>query len=731
MEPPRFPLVGSVCKESEKETSVNCVHSPHVLTMHDSSGNHAVDIGVTTPIEWEDNVDDLATWDPVPLEVVYPSVLGRLRENKEFWVKELAVSSFVRDIVTDGYRLPFFREPPPVFLKNHASARHEVQFVENALHDLVQAGCIVRAEEQPVVCSPLSVVRSSSGKRRLVLDLRYVNTFLWKDRFKYEDIKTAIQMIDTGDYAITFDLKSGYHHVDIHADYWKYLGFSWKDQQGVTVYYLFRVLPFGLATAPFVFTKLLRPLVKRWRSQGLKVVIYVDDGICAAATRKAAGQAALTIRQDLAQSGLVINEEKSVFDPRQIVAWLGFILDLCQGNISIPEHRIEKLRESLRKVSPCTTVRQIASIVGQIVSMSLGLGPIARLMTRSLYTIINHRITWNDKVLWTKEAGGEIKFWEDNIESLNGKEMRYKAGAVRLVYSDASNTGYGGYTVGIGSTVAQGQWSESESQTSSTWRELEAINRILQAYSKTLQGETVKWLTDNQNVVRIIEHGSRKPLLQEIAVNILSVLMGRAIRLEMAWVPREENQQADYLSRLIDHDDWMVNPFIFQWLDSVWGPHTIDRFATHYNRQLARYNSRFWNPESEAVDAFTCNWEEENNWLCPPVYLIPRVLRHAANCKAVATLVVPHWPSAPYWPMLCPDGTHLAGFVHRWLDIPHMINVTLPGRRGANLFKAGQPNTGVLALRLDFMLPPRSFKAGFCMSREGVCLGCATRWHKW
>lgn len=70
-------------------------------------------------------------------------------------------------------------------------------------------------------------------------------------------------------------------------------------------------------------------------------------------------------------------------------------------------------------LTPCTTVRQIASIVGQIVSMSLGLGPIARLMTRSLYTIINHRITWHDKVLWTKEAGEEIKFWEDNIESLN------------------------------------------------------------------------------------------------------------------------------------------------------------------------------------------------------------------------------------------------------------------------------------------------------------------------
>ena len=79
----------------------------------------------------------------------------------------------------------------------------------------------------------------------------------------------------------------------------------------------------------------------------------------------------------------------------------------------------------------------------------------------------------------------------------------------------------------------------------------------------------------------------------------------------------------------------MVNPYIFQGIDSIWGPHTIDRFATHYNRQLPRFNSRFWNPNSEAVDAFTCDWSGENNWLCPPVYLIPRVLRHAANSKAV------------------------------------------------------------------------------------------------
>ena len=64
----------------------------------------------------------------------------------------------------------------------------------------------------------------------------------------------------------------------------------------------------------------------------------------------------------------------------------------------------------------------------------------------------------------------------------------------------------------------------------------------------------------------------------------------------------------------------------FAKLDALWGPHTIDRLADVYNRQIDRFNSRFWNPESEAVDAFTCNWEDEINWLSPPVYVISRVI---------------------------------------------------------------------------------------------------------
>ena len=52
---------------------------------------------------------------------------------------------------------------------------------------------------------------------------------------------------------------------------------------------MFTVLPFGLSTAPYVFTKLLRPLVRLWRGKGHKAILYLDDGICAVAGEREAG----------------------------------------------------------------------------------------------------------------------------------------------------------------------------------------------------------------------------------------------------------------------------------------------------------------------------------------------------------------------------------------------------------------------------------------------------------
>ena len=148
------------------------------------------------------------------------------------------------------------------------------------------------------------------------------------------------------------------------------------------------------------------------------------------------------------------------------------------------------------------------------------------------------------------------------------------------------------------------------------------------------------------------------------------------IHVEPEWIPKEQNELADYCSGLVDHEDWRVKPRSFQMvnIDELWGPHSVDRFADHVCKcPDPLVNSRFWVPRSEALDTFTCDWSMENNWWCPPIYLIPRVVRHAQNThctKASGTLIIPQWPLAPYWPLLFPNGWDSADFVSDWLELP-------------------------------------------------------------
>ena len=84
---------------------------------------------------------------------------------------------------------------------------------------------------------PLSVSTRSSGKQQLILDLPHVNQFVYKQKFKCEDVSVATQIFSRNYYLFKFDLKSGYHHVET---------FSWDFGMGVNRYCQFCVLPFGL-----------------------------------------------------------------------------------------------------------------------------------------------------------------------------------------------------------------------------------------------------------------------------------------------------------------------------------------------------------------------------------------------------------------------------------------------------------------------------------------------------
>ena len=132
-------------------------------------------------------------------------------------------------------------------------------------------------------------------------------------------------MRDTGFF--TWDLKSGYYHVDICLDHQHYLGFAWPFS-GIVRYFTFAVLPFGLSSACFCFTKLMRPLVKHWRFMEHTSFIYLNDGFGSQPnTACSARRTSLIQRKELSSSGFLCNEEKSHWTPMQIGEWLGFVID--------------------------------------------------------------------------------------------------------------------------------------------------------------------------------------------------------------------------------------------------------------------------------------------------------------------------------------------------------------------------------------------------------------------
>ena len=184
------------------------------------------------------------------------------------------------------------------------------------------------------------------------------------------------------------------------------------------------------------------------------------------------------------------------------------------------------------------------------------------------------------------------EFWYCNIDSFNGYSLRPHPDSSTVIFSDASDVGFGGFSGSLDGVTASGMFTAEDLGQSSTFRELKAIYYVLLSCAERLKRRRVKVFTDNQGAARIVSVGSSKVRLQSVAMSIFDFCLSNGISLEAQWIPRSQNEKADLLSRFVDKDDWRINPSVFRLLDAKWGPHTVDRFATYY-AQLLRFILKF------------------------------------------------------------------------------------------------------------------------------------------
>ncbi|CAC5407366.1 unnamed protein product [Mytilus coruscus] len=212
-------------------------------------------------------------FDNIDISSVAKGVKYSLRKHIQFW-KHIGANEFVINTIKHGYVIPFLQTLTSMSFKNNKSANVHSKFVNEAISELLNIGCVIETPFQPFVVKPLSVAVQSSGKKRLILDLSELNVFIKKERIKFEDWKVALNYFTKDCYQYKFDLKSGYFHYDVCTKQQTYLGFCWNNK-----FYCFTVLAFGLSSAPYLFTKCLRPIVKYWRENGVDIVLYLDDGL--------------------------------------------------------------------------------------------------------------------------------------------------------------------------------------------------------------------------------------------------------------------------------------------------------------------------------------------------------------------------------------------------------------------------------------------------------------------
>ena len=151
-------------------------------------------------------------------------------------------------------------------------------------------------------------------------------------------------------------------------------------------YFCFTVLPFGAIISSLFVYEAVSTICR-----SLACVLFLDDGAGWEHTYDAACSVSASVRQDLISAGVVPNVEKSVWDPVQILEWLGLIWNFAEGYIAISQSRITDFTTALQKFSdnlPFVFLRFIASIVGKIISMSPVIGNVTLIMSRFLQSAV-------------------------------------------------------------------------------------------------------------------------------------------------------------------------------------------------------------------------------------------------------------------------------------------------------------------------------------------------------
>jgi ribonuclease HI len=486
-----------------------------------------------------------------------------------------------------------------------------------------------------------------------------------------ENFESAIPLITKNMFMTSVDLRHAYYSVPVATEHQKYLTFFWEGK-----YYSFTCCPNGLACVPRMFTKLLKPVYAKIRSEGHICTGYIDDTLICGYTKNECKDALIATSSLLQKLGFNINVEKSHFEPTNKIKYLGFVIDTAEMTVSLPENKIEKIETECKKLlsKKFAKIREVAAVIGLLVS-SFSAVDYGKLHYHNLETEKSQAVKINkgnfDKIMEiSNDMKSELNWWIRNIHTQFRKLNRASPSA--SIQTDASSLAWG---VVFNGKEFGGIWKTDEKNFHINTLEMKAIYYAIKALITKIKNSNVKILTDSTTAVAYINNmgGVRSYECNKIAQEIWSLCIEHNIWICATHIPGIENK-ADAPSRTINNrTEWSLNEKVFSMVAQVYGTPDIDLFATRVNTKTQEFCS--WKPDPYAtyIDAFTIIWTKFNLcYIFPPFRLLGQCLQKIQKENARAIIIAPVWPTQPWFAVL------MKLIVRNPVILPHQNLLYLP-----------------------------------------------------
>lgn len=563
------------------------------------------------------------------------------------------MSKWVLGTITRGYRLQFAAVPPKFngLIPSHARG-YSAMILAEEISSLLSKGAIQRvppALRRSGFYSRYFLVRKKGGAGlRPILDLRALNSYLRKYKFRMLTHSALVRLVRPGDWFTSIDLKDAYFHVPIYPPHRKYLRFLFR---GVT--YEYTVLPFGLSLSPRVFVKCVEAALAPLREQGIRLATYLDDWLLLARSQQEAAAQTEIVLAHLHDLGFVVNSDKSVLQPSQSVAFLGLTLDSVGYTARLSAERVRAFTATLNRFVPGKRVsfglclRLLGLMASVILVVKLG-----RLYMRGFQLWVSalrldpvrHRMR---TAVVTPQCALALQVWKQRDVLTDGVAL----GTVttrKVVTTDASLTGWGGVFEG---RPVNGTWSLHLRRAHINYLELMAVFLTLRHFLQFLRGNHVLVRTDNTSTVAYINRqgGLRSRCLLALTRKLLPWSSRHLLSLRATHVPGVQNIGADLLSRGNPlYGEWRLNPCV---VDQIWirfGRAAVDLFASSENAHCPLFFSLHDRRASLGMDALSHKWPRLLLYAFPPLALIPPTLLRVREDSLSLILIAPHWPSMPW-----------------------------------------------------------------------------------